>query len=87
MASMSLAEAQARLRVLVAKAEEATTMIVGSAGRLEEIANGLAMLAGSGIAPDRMPSTRALAAETKRVQEEQRSRILQLAQGIREMIG
>lgn len=85
---MNINQAQSVLRDLVDV--ELPKALNGSAitnASIEVAVQRLAQVSGSGISPERMPSTRALANEIQRFAVDNHRRILALIEGVREIIG
>ena len=85
--AMSLAQAQAELHNALRQMEEVARMSAAIYAQAERIEQRLNAVKGSGIEPNKMPSTVALAAEFRRNAEGQRHRAAALVQGIGAVIG
>lgn len=76
--AMSIDQARARLGVIKEDANRMRDMGNHLMGLINQVQAGLNQISGSGINPERMPSTLALCNELKRLQEEQRARMFTL---------
>jgi DNA polymerase III delta subunit len=84
--AMSLGEAHAVLQEAKREAEAAAVLSAALQEHFNQVASRLQSVAGSGITPERMPSTLGLAREAHKIAEEQHQRAFRLFQGIMEII-
>ena len=84
--AMNIDQARAQISIIkedMGRAQDLNSALLAVMGRVNDM---LAAIDGSGISPERMPSTRALCAEINRIQAEQRGRIFSLlAEGINKL--